>query len=64
MNRLGQDPVPKLPLHCITHDQIDSCSQELFEPVLDSEEVKQTNGSIELDQEIDVAVRLRLATRD
>ncbi len=53
---LAEDLAAQLGVHRILHHQIDACSEDLFEPALYPEELKQTDRAIELDQEVHVAV--------
>ena len=60
---LGEDAVAQLALHGITHDQVDVAAQDFLEPPLDPEEVKEADGLVEIDEQIDVTVRAGFPTR-
>src|SRR5512133_3119225 len=61
---LGENAVAQLALHGVAHDQIDAAAEDLLEAVLDAEEVEQAHGAVEVDQEIHIAVRSGLPSRD
>jgi len=54
---LGEDTIAQLALHGITHDQVDAAAQYFLQPPLNPKEVEETDGPVELDEQIDVAVR-------
>lgn len=62
--RLREDPVPQLALHGVAHDQVDAAAEDLLEPALNTEEVEQADGLVEVDEEVDVAGGAGLAARD
>ena len=55
-NRLGENAITQLRLEGSRRDQIHSVSDQLTELSLKAHELEKTNGTIELDQQIDVAV--------
>lgn len=61
---LGEDSVAQLPLHGVAHDQVDLGAEDLLEPVLDPEEMEEADGLVEVDEQVDVAVRAGLAAGD
>ncbi len=63
-DRLGKDPRPQLALDGILHDQIDWSAEDGFQPALDPEEMEEPHGLVELDQEVHIAARTRVAARD
>ena len=48
----------------LTSDQIDGAAQDLLEPPLHPEEVEEADGLVEVNEQIDVAVRAGLAAGD
>ena len=63
-DRLGKDPRPQLALDGILHDQIDWSAEDGFQPALDPEEMEEPHRLVELDQEVHIAARTRVAARD
>jgi len=63
-NRLGEDTLAELGFDGVPHDQVHACTQDFFQPSLHVKKVEEPHRAVELDQEIDVAVRTRLATGD
>jgi hypothetical protein len=63
-NGLGKDALPQLPFHGVAHDQVDLGAEDLLDPALDAEEVEEADGLVELDEQVDVAVRARLSASD
>src|SRR5512135_3008994 len=62
-NGLGEDSVAQLPLHGISHDQVHACPEDLLQPSLNAKEMEESDGLIEVDQEIDVALLASLSAR-
>lgn len=60
---LAEDPVPKLRLHGVPHDQVDAAAQDLLESPLHPEEVEQSDRPVERDEQVDVTSWRSLATR-
>src|SRR5207237_9708488 len=63
-DRLGKDPRSQLALDGILHDQIDWSAENGFQPPPGAEEMEEPHRFVELDQEVDVAARTRVAARD
>ena len=63
-DRLGKDPRPQLALDGILHDQIDWSAEDGFQPALDPEEMEEPHRLVELDQEVHITARTRVAARD
>ena len=60
---LTEDPVTELRLHSLPHDQVYGAAEDLFQPPLDPEEVEESDGPVEVDEQVHVAARCRLAAR-
>ncbi len=58
---LAEDPIAELRLHGLPHDQVHPAAEDLFQPPLNTEEVEETDGPVEVDEEVHVAVWCRLA---
>lgn len=56
-DRLAEDAVAELRLHGFSHDQVDAATEDLLQTPLNPEEVEESDGPLELDEEIHVAVR-------
>src|SRR5438874_13220044 len=63
-DRLGKDPRPQLALDGVLHDQIDWSAEDGVQPALDPEEMEESHRLVELDQEVHIAARTRVAARD
>ncbi len=54
---LAEDPVAELRLHRLAHDEVHAAAEDLFQPPLNPEEVEEPDGSVEVDEQVHVAVR-------
>src|SRR5207237_10662710 len=61
---LDYGPRSSQSLNVILHDHIDWSADDGFQPALDAEEMEEPHRFVELDQEVDVAARTRVAARD
>ncbi len=58
---LAEDPVAELRLHGLPHDKVHAAAEDLFQPPLNPEEVEESDGPVEVDEQVHVAVGCRLA---
>ena len=63
-NSLSQDTGTKARPQAFWHDQIDTLPHNLLEPDLNPSEIEEAQGMVELDQDVDVAVRSGFVARD
>ncbi len=59
---LAEDSVTELRLHGLSHDQVHAAAEDLFQPPLHPEEVEESDGPVELDQQVHVAARRGLTS--
>lgn len=58
---LAEDPVAELRLHGVPHDEIHAAAEDLFQPAMNPEEVEEPDRPVELDKQVNIAVRRGLA---
>ena len=64
MDRFGQDPVADARLQAPGRAKVDAAAKQVLEMALEFHEAEQPEGSVELDQQVHVAVLFRFVARD
>jgi hypothetical protein len=61
---LGQDSITNARFQTLRRAKIDAASKQILQVVLEFQEPEQPDGSVELDQQVHVAILARLVARD
>jgi PAS domain-containing protein len=61
---LGEDALAQLALHGVPHHAVDRAPKDLLQATLDPEEVEQSDGPVQLEEEFHVARRAGFTARD
>jgi hypothetical protein len=61
---LGQDSITNARFQTLRRAKVDAATKQILQVALEFQEPEQPCGSVELDQQIDVAILARLVARD
>jgi hypothetical protein len=64
MDDLIHDLAPDAVAQAVPGSEVDTTAQDLLQPVLEADEIEQTDGSLELGEQVHVAVGPGLSPRD